>query len=480
MKQARSKLVTADVMQDPFSSINLLREQLTKLGYTANVFTRKGVEHVSFTSKNGRNWTTPAHKIAYPLRDTPQSIEFARDKTLSHELAVSLGIPIPKTYGAVSEINPNELLKKHGRLIVKPSQATLSRGLTLNITTPLGLSKAIKKAGMQLGDVIIQEQVEGEEIRCIVLDGQFAGALLRRTPRVVGDSTRSVSELIGIENEQRSKIKTPYITYPLLDATIIDEKYIHSDKVLSKGELLELSKATMIKNGCSVYNISATIHPSYVDEIERFAQASGIGYGSVDIICKDYTIPATKRNHWFLECNSAPVIKLCYGCRDGDQLDIVPALAAAIDRRLHESDMVTMVGIIEKIHLPALGIYDIEAKIDTGAYSGAVHCRSARVVTLKTGKKVLRILTDYSREPVDIENYSEVYVRSASGHRKKRYRITTDIIVRHTKYTLTIGVTNRKYMQKQVLIGRRFLREHNMLVDVRVNQELDSEYGGKL
>ncbi len=141
-----------------------------------------------------------------------------------------------------------------------------------------------------------------------------------------------------------------------------------------------------------------------------------------------------------------------------------------------------ILGIIETVSLPQLGVDEIMAKIDTGAYSGALHCDEIdEIIHPVSGKKALKIRPiDSTYDEVVIERFSRVYARSSSGHRLQRYIIKTAITVQGQEYDIKIGVTKRDMMNMKVLIGRRFLRKNNMLVDVTVNQELDNDGGRKL
>ncbi len=141
-----------------------------------------------------------------------------------------------------------------------------------------------------------------------------------------------------------------------------------------------------------------------------------------------------------------------------------------------------VLGSFEAVSLPQLGIVDAIAKIDTGAYSGAVHCEMIEVKHRKTDDKAILRFTpsDNQHHVIEMENYTVKRVRSSNGIQVKRYIIETDIIIRNTRYTVDIGLSNRSNMQREVLIGRRFLRQNNMLVDVRINQELDNDSGEKL
>ena len=136
-----------------------------------------------------------------------------------------------------------------------------------------------------------------------------------------------------------------------------------------------------------------------------------------------------------------------------------------------------IVGCIEWVGFPELGLKDIEAKIDTGAYSGAIHCTDIKVVRRgPERKRVLKFVPHGHPELAQETNeFYETYVRSALGHRKKRFLINTEIELHGVKYPVLIGLSDRSEMRRPVLIGRRFLRDNNILVDVNINAEYDDE-----
>lgn len=140
-----------------------------------------------------------------------------------------------------------------------------------------------------------------------------------------------------------------------------------------------------------------------------------------------------------------------------------------------------ILGIIEPVAFPALGVHRVFAKVDTGAYSGAIHCESIEEIVDEAGKKALKVVPiDETYAPVVIPKYAKVYARSSSGHRAQRYIISTSMTLNGETYTIRIGLTKRTMMNVKVLIGRRFLRNNAMLVDVTRNQELDNDGGRKI
>lgn len=143
---------------------------------------------------------------------------------------------------------------------------------------------------------------------------------------------------------------------------------------------------------------------------------------------------------------------------------------------MKNDDQQTIYGSFEPVTLPAFSDETFIAKVDTGAYSGAIHCSVLKEV-VRDGEKVLMFKPLTCKKSQVVKRYARKYVRSSTGHRVVRYLISTDIVIRGQRYSVKIGLSDRRDMQYEILIGRRFLREHGIMVDVRINQELEREAG---
>jgi len=128
-------------------------------------------------------------------------------------------------------------------------------------------------------------------------------------------------------------------------------------------------------------------------------------------------------------------------------------------------------GSLESISLPALGVFDVLAKVDTGAWSGALHCtniheRDGVLSFWPLGDKRLKIQTN---------EYNTTSVRSTNGQSAKRYLISTKVVIDGTEYDTVIGLSDRTTMTREMLLGRRFLIENNVVVDVSKTKDMDNE-----
>jgi hypothetical protein len=128
-------------------------------------------------------------------------------------------------------------------------------------------------------------------------------------------------------------------------------------------------------------------------------------------------------------------------------------------------------GAFELVSFEELGLHNIVAKIDTGAYTGAVHVTQLHEVEDAEGGKVLRFRPFGLDHEVQIANYRKGQIKSSNGSQEERYVITTQITLDGQRYPITISLSDRTAMRKGVLIGRRFIRENSFLIDVTKGTE---------
>lgn len=325
------------ILSDEHASWKLLAKELDARGYTVSEAYENDHLYVSFQSPSGAVWRTRAARLNYPVTSEKAQL-LARDKDAATQFVVSKGLSAPATMrirGRYGDKAIVDFLDTYGKVVVKPLDRSLSLGLTTDVTTLEAVKTAILHATQYSDTALVQQQVFGEEIRFTVIDGRVRAALLRRTPRVVGDGIRTIRELVEIENEQRSNIQNTLVSYPQLDESVILSS-VDMDRIPDKNEAVELSRSTMISSGCSVYDILEQVDPSYLEIVEKLVKDIEAGFIVVDIFVKDFQESATHSNYWFIEFNTSPVLKLFYSCRDGNMHDIVPSLTEAIDRKIHE------------------------------------------------------------------------------------------------------------------------------------------------
>lgn len=127
--------------------------------------------------------------------------------------------------------------------------------------------------------------------------------------------------------------------------------------------------------------------------------------------------------------------------------------------------MERVIGAFEKVSFPDFGLFDVVAKIDTGATSGSLHATRIKEITLPTGEQALQFLPYSKRKRIIVNSFELREVRSSNGASTLRYFIPTTIVIEGVQYPIEISLADRTLMKKSVLVGRRFLRSHGFIVD---------------
>jgi hypothetical protein len=125
-----------------------------------------------------------------------------------------------------------------------------------------------------------------------------------------------------------------------------------------------------------------------------------------------------------------------------------------------------LIGRREQIGFPDLGLDDVTAKIDTGAYSSAIHCHQIRE---QNGVLYFKLLSPlhpgYKNEECSTTHFIQKEIRNSFGESETRYIIETRVRIGQRLIKSVISLSNRGTMRYPVLIGRRLLK-NKFVVDV--------------
>src|SRR5690606_9136743 len=123
-----------------------------------------------------------------------------------------------------------------------------------------------------------------------------------------------------------------------------------------------------------------------------------------------------------------------------------------------ESDQL-VVGWREWVSLPQLGIGRIEAKVDTGARTSALHANSIETFSAR-GAPWVRFDVTGEAETMpwhEAEVAGRRSVRSSNGESEMRFVVCTSLLVAGRSRPLEITLTNRDRMELPMLVGREAL-----------------------
>lgn len=123
-----------------------------------------------------------------------------------------------------------------------------------------------------------------------------------------------------------------------------------------------------------------------------------------------------------------------------------------------------ILGRSDRIDLPGLGLKNIHAKIDTGAYTSSLHCSRAEV---KNGRLEFVLLDEEHPEftgmTFSVDTNTERAIKNSFGVAEKRYIIQTSIKIYDQEIMTEFSLSDRDALRFPILLGRKVLRERFMI-----------------
>ncbi|OJZ70155.1 GNAT family N-acetyltransferase [Mycobacterium paraffinicum] len=229
------------------------------------------------------------------------------DKRLTRRLVSEAGITVPRARLATFDDGDYNFLNEVGEVVVKPTRGEQGKGITVGVTADNGpdeLAAALARARQQYPDVLIEQRVQGDDLRLVVIDGRVVAAALRMPPEVIGTGEHSIRDLIAAESRRRSAATGGESRIPLDDLTesTVAEAGWTLDDVLPQGTRLRVRRTANLHQGGTIHDVTAVVNSELCRVAVTAAEAIGIPVTGIDLLVPD----VTGAEYAFIEANERP------------------------------------------------------------------------------------------------------------------------------------------------------------------------------
>jgi GNAT-family acetyltransferase (TIGR03103 family) len=229
------------------------------------------------------------------------------DKRLTRRLVSDAGIIVPRARLATFDEGDYEFLTEVGEVVVKPTRGEQGKGITVGVTADNGpdeLAAAVARARAQYPEVLIEQRVDGDDLRLVVIDGRVVAAALRVPPEIIGTGEHTVRDLIVAESRRRSAATGGESRIPLdevTEATVIEAGW-QLDDVLPQGKRLRVRRTANLHQGGTIHDVTTEVNPELCRVAVVAAEAIGIPVTGIDLLVPD----VTGEEYAFIEANERP------------------------------------------------------------------------------------------------------------------------------------------------------------------------------
>ncbi len=241
------------------------------------------------------------------------------DKGETKAVLQELGVPVPHgcRFGPGSEQEIVRWLDRHGPgiWVLKPTNMNMGKGVYVDLRSRAAVLSKYRK--LSAHPVVIEEHLQGDEHRFLLVGGRTVAVARRRGARVLGDGSCSVAELVAAKNALRktSRVHRKHLIH--LDAAadaVLAEQDLSRDAVPDAGRTVILRKVSNVSMGGDSEDVTADVHPGLIAAIEKiweaFRDRAVLG---IDVILPDATQPPESQRWGVIEVNNQPMSRGLHG-----------------------------------------------------------------------------------------------------------------------------------------------------------------------
>ncbi|MEI6327388.1 MAG: hypothetical protein WCO78_04720 [Candidatus Roizmanbacteria bacterium] len=231
---------------------------------------------------------------------------------------------IPTAYGGLVTTYDQALhIFRSGKApyIIKPRSGSRGRHTTTHIYSESDLRRAYD-IGKQLSHfLMMEEHLIGSVYRGTYIAGEVVGILRGDPPRITGDSTSTIPELI----DHKNRTKHPKVSsFVLTDhaRNFLSRQGLSETTVLKKGHTIDLSEKIGLSYGGYAADVTEQTHPDIIKILKVAGDSTQSPVVGFDFIIPDVTTDPKDQRWGIIEANTLPFIDLHHFPLEGTPLNV--------------------------------------------------------------------------------------------------------------------------------------------------------------
>lgn len=226
------------------------------------------------------------------------------DKAVTRRVLARAGLKVPAQQPAGDAEADDTFLAHFGRIVVKPARGEQGQGISVDLSSRDEMAQAIALARRHCEQVLLEQFVEGQDLRIVVINYAVVAAAVRRPPQVTGDGRLTIGQLIEAQSRRRAAATGGESHIPVDDETLrcLRAEGFAPDCILPQGRSLTVRRAANLHTGGTIHDVTAQLHPALGSAAVRAARALDI-----PVVGFDFLVPAVDGpDYVIIEANERP------------------------------------------------------------------------------------------------------------------------------------------------------------------------------
>ncbi|MCB9285386.1 MAG: ATP-grasp domain-containing protein [Lewinellaceae bacterium] len=224
-------------------------------------------------------------------RTNMKALLFCDNKALTKTAFADLGIPFPRSRTFTSADDPalNGFLQEGRNYVCKPIDNTNGLGVVMHIRS-MEMVKRYFETHRHIGPrFLLEEQLEGQDLRLQIIGGQMAAACIREPAFVLGNGRDTLAELVrarqaimhGQNPENKLEIDEP-------SRELLASQGLSLESIPGAGQKVQLKYVCNMAQGGVATDVTDAVHPIYAEWARALVDYLETDYMGIDFIVPDF------------------------------------------------------------------------------------------------------------------------------------------------------------------------------------------------
>lgn len=240
----------------------------------------------------------------------------AQDKELTRVLLRSVGVPVPQGRPVQDAEDAWRAAEELGLpVVVKPQYGNHGRGVATNLKTREQVERAYAAACEESHAIMVEQHIEGDDYRLLVIGGKLVAAALREPAHVIGNSRATIRQLIDEVNKdpRRSDGHSTSLSYIKIDPVslgVLEEQGYTPESVPPKDQRVLIRRNGNLSTGGTATDVTDRVHPEVAARAEEAARVVGLDIAGVDLVARDVGLTMEEQRAAVVEVNAGPGLRM--------------------------------------------------------------------------------------------------------------------------------------------------------------------------
>jgi len=240
------------------------------------------------------------------LSELTSAIAMSRcdDKAVTRRVLESEGLRVPEQIPSDDPAKVEAFLNLHHKVVVKPARGEQGRGIKVGLTELSEVQAAINEAADYCDKVLLEECVNGEDLRVVVIDYRIVAAAVRRPPHIVGTGEDRIRTLVEKLSQHRASVTHGESTIPVDAETerCVRLAGYEMETILPKDIRIQVRTTANLHTGGTIHDVTPHLHPVIQTAAIRAAKVL-----QIPVVGLDFLVPSVSGpDYVIIEANERP------------------------------------------------------------------------------------------------------------------------------------------------------------------------------